>query len=140
MSAIGLTGEVGHPFTVEPSPEAVTITPGGGTARVGVRVTPNDEGGVGEVRIVVGVVPDSGLSFTRHELTGGDGTSYQPGADSRADVLSFDGITLDTSANPELSVEITADADASEEPTTVTFVVGAVTCAVPVRVAGPDSE
>ncbi|MFE6862555.1 hypothetical protein [Nocardia sp. NPDC057668] len=140
MSAIGLTGDIEHPFTVEPSSAEVTVTPGGGAVRAGVRITPADEGGIGEVRIVVGVIADSGLSFTRHELSSGTGVSYQPGADSRADVLSFDGIELDTSANPELSVEITADAEASEEPTTVTFVVGAVTCAVPVRIQGPDSE
>lgn len=140
MGTIGLTGEAEHPFTIDPTPEEVTLAPGGEPARAGVRVTATGKPGTGQVRVVVGFDAESGLTFTNHELNNADETSYPAGADSRADTLSFDGVVIDSDSNPVLSVEILAGEDADAEPTSITFVVGAATCTVPVRIAGPDSE
>ncbi|MFE3229894.1 hypothetical protein [Nocardia sp. NPDC059228] len=140
MGTIRLTGEIGKPFTIDPSPEEVTITPGGSPVRVGVRVTPTGEAGAGPVRVVVGVNPESGLTFTHSQLTVNDGTTYPAGADSREDVLSFEAVIIDSEVNPELSVEVTAGEQAPHEPTAVSFAVGLTSCAVPVTIATPTGE
>lgn len=140
MSTPRLTGEIGRPFTIVPSPEQITLTPGGAPVRAGVRVTPAGKTGSGEVRIVIGVDPDSGLIFTGTELSVDDGTTYRPGADAREDTLSFDAVVVDSAANPELSIEVAAGKDASEGPTTVAFTVGMAICAVPVRIETSDAE
>ncbi|MGV9668494.1 hypothetical protein [Nocardia niigatensis] len=140
MGTIGLTGEIGSPFTIDPSSEQVTITPGGPPVRVGVRVTPTGESGVGHVRVVVGVSPESGLTFIHSQLTIDDGTTYPAGADSREDVLSFEAVIIDSAAKPELSVEVAASEQAPHEPTAVSFAVGLSSCAVPVKFATSTDE
>ncbi|WP_067686091.1 hypothetical protein [Nocardia jejuensis] len=140
MGTSGLTGEIEHPFTIDPSSEKVTAIPGGAPVRAGVRVTPLADAGTGRVRVVVGVGPDSGLTFSRNELTDNAGASYPAGADSRSDTLSFDAVTVDSAASQELYIELRAEENASPEPSEVTFAVGAASCSVPVRIATDDPE
>ncbi|MFD7846362.1 hypothetical protein ACFV4K_25890 [Nocardia sp. NPDC059764] len=137
MGTSGHTGEIDFSFTIDPGPEQVTLSPGGASARVGVRVTPVGQPGAGQVRVVVGVDPDSGLTFPRNSLTV-DSTDYPAGADARDDVLSFDAVTIDSDATPELSVEVTAGEQTPPEPTAVLFAVGSASCSVPVIIAGDD--
>ncbi|MFF2554917.1 hypothetical protein ACFVUS_28205 [Nocardia sp. NPDC058058] len=140
MGATGLTGDLNHPFTIEPSAEQITVVPGGEPVRAGVRVLPIDDAGVGTVRVVVGIGPESGLSFSRSELMDNNETSYPSGTDSREDTLSFDAVTIDSASKPELYIEVRASANASPEPSVVTFVVGSATCSIPVKFETTDSE
>ncbi|MFB8006073.1 hypothetical protein [Nocardia sp. NPDC056000] len=140
MSASGLTGEINHPFTINPSSDQVTVVPGGESVRAGVSVTPIGDAGTGTARVVVGVGPESGLTFSRSELTDNTGVSYPAGTDSRDDTLSFDAVTIDSASNQELYIELKADENASPEPSTVTFAVGSATCSVPVKIETPDSD
>ncbi|MFE4456435.1 hypothetical protein ACFROC_03665 [Nocardia tengchongensis] len=103
-------------------------------------MTPVGEAGAGHARVVVGVDPASGLAFTCSQLTVNDGTTYPAGGDSREDVLSFEGVTIDSEVNPELSVEVVAGEQASEEPAVVSFVVGLASCAVPVTIVNSTEE
>ncbi|MFE5284937.1 hypothetical protein ACFRAQ_08210 [Nocardia sp. NPDC056611] len=137
MGTSGHTGEIGFPFAIDPSPEQVTLAPGGAPVRVGVRVRPVGKAGAGQVRVVVGVDPESGLTFPHNSLTV-DTTDYPAGADARDDVLSFEAVTIDSEGTPELSVEVTAGEQTPPEPTAVSFAVGSASCSVPVTIAGDE--
>lgn len=142
MGTSGLTGEINHPFTITPSSEQLTVVPGGEPIRAGVSVEALGDGdaGTGTARVVIGLGPESGLTFSRSELTDNTGATYPAGTDSRADTLSFDAVTIDSASNQELYIELKAAENASPEPSAVTFAVGSATCSVPIRIESTDSD